>query len=58
MKSWVPHPINTVTLARKIAEGGVPYLELDDIEESLARGEWVSIQHLSFENVSWSLAVY
>ncbi|KZS98713.1 hypothetical protein SISNIDRAFT_498817 [Sistotremastrum niveocremeum HHB9708] len=51
MKSWSPHPINSVTLARKINEGGVPYLELDDIEESLARGEGVSTITLSAAGV-------
>ncbi|KZT37204.1 hypothetical protein SISSUDRAFT_877215 [Sistotremastrum suecicum HHB10207 ss-3] len=41
LKSWSAHPINTITLARKIKQGGVPYLEPADLDEALVRGEWV-----------------
>ncbi|KZT37221.1 hypothetical protein SISSUDRAFT_1048762 [Sistotremastrum suecicum HHB10207 ss-3] len=41
LKGWAYHEINTVTLVRKIREGGVSHLEVDDLEEGLVRGEWM-----------------
>lgn len=48
LKRWKTHDLNTVTLPRKIAEGGINSLVLGDLEEGLVRGEWVSCPRLSF----------